>query len=79
MSGLRTLKRYVLVRAAVDLVDRHIRFAPEDKLPLCCREKCRHFGGKRCGLTGNEPEQVCRPACSKLVNALMVLDQTLIS
>jgi hypothetical protein len=74
-----TLKQYALMRLAVNLIDRHIRFDPQDHVPLCCYEKCRHFDGKRCGLTGNEPEQTCRPACAKLVKSLEVLHQTLFS
>jgi hypothetical protein len=72
-----TLNRFPLVRGAVDLVAKQIRFDPADKLPLCCMEKCPHYDGKRCNLTGNEPEQTCRTAVAKLIRALMNLDATL--
>jgi hypothetical protein len=30
-------------------------------------DQCKHFDGKRCALTGNEPEQTCRPGVSEVV------------
>jgi len=70
---LSTLDNYTLVRGALDTVSKGIRFDPRDHVPLCS-EKCPHHDGKRCRVTGNEPEQVCRPGCAILIKALMVLD-----
>lgn len=73
----KTLRKFTLTRSATDTVSTKIRFG-EDFVPECCGEPCPHHDGKRCALTGEEPERVCRPACAKLVKALMVLDHTIL-
>ncbi len=30
-------------------------------VPMCSRERCASYDGKRCGETGNEPGEVCVP------------------
>ena len=30
-------------------------------VPWCTEERCRHFDGKRCGLTGFRPASICEP------------------
>lgn len=42
----------------------------EDGIPTCKMDECPSYDGKRCILTGFEPEQVCEPAVRGMVNAL---------
>jgi hypothetical protein len=72
----KRLARFKLVRQAVDQIDPHIRF-DQDRVPSCCRDQCRHFDGQRCGRTGQEPEQTCRPAVGKVVKLATALDLVL--
>jgi hypothetical protein len=72
----KRLTKFKLVRQAVDEIDEHVTF-DDEMVPRCCREECRHFDGKRCGRTGNEPEQTCRPAVGKLVKLATALDLVL--
>jgi hypothetical protein len=71
----KRLKQFKLVRQVADQVDKHIEFL--NRVPLCCLEQCSRFDGKRCRLTGNEPEQTCQPVVSKLVKLACSLDLVL--
>jgi hypothetical protein len=72
----KKLAYFKLVRQETDAIDRHIRF-DQDLSPMCCREKCQHFDGKRCGRTGEEPDALCRPVVGKLVKLCCSLDHVL--
>jgi len=66
-----------LIRTTVSKVCERIEFDSDD-VPICCMELCPHFSGKYCNLTGNEPEQTCRPVVTRLVRAIMVLDAIMV-
>jgi len=71
----KRLKRFRLVRQAVDKISRRIVF--QKRIPLCCRERCRRFDGGVCKLTGVEPETACLPAVNKIVELACSLDLVL--
>ena len=63
-------KRYLDLVAKVDP---KIQLDPKDHTPICTPE-CRHHDGKRCRLTGNEPEQLCEPAVALVILAFSEKD-----
>ncbi len=39
-------------------------------VPYCSEENCRHYDGKRCALTGNQPGAICVPAVERMAEVL---------
>lgn len=46
-------------------------------VPLCSRERCPSYDGKRCGETGNKPDEVCVPEVRAMATRLVEATRTL--
>lgn len=39
-------------------------------IPECSHEKCSHYDGKRCGITGSRPAVICEPVVASMAELM---------